>query len=177
MPKYLAFATIVFLFSGCASYSADTYSVSEDNVLALKSLEGNKLKLGIFTGANPGLTEIKCRGLAPVKTPDGYSFENFIKNAILDELKTAEMYSLNSTETLTAHLDSINFSSWSGSWRLSLAVKSTNGSEFSVFEDYSYTSSFFGETACYRTAQAFLPAVQNLIGKVVRSSEFKKMVN
>ena len=177
MLKNLALATMVIIVSACSTYSVDRYSVSTDNVTALKSLEGKTLKLGKFTGTNPGLTEIKCRGIAPIKTPDGYSFENFIENAILDELKTAEMYSSTSTEMLTGHLDSINFSSWSGNWSLALAVKTTNGSEFSVIENYTYTSSFFGETACNKTAQALLPAVQNLIGKVVRSSEFKQLVN
>ena len=46
-----------------------------------------------------------------------------------------------------------------------------------VSEDYEYTSSFYGETACNQTAQAFMPAVQNLVGKVVRSPEFMDLVS
>ena len=44
-------------------------------------------------------------------------------------------------------------------------------------EDYRYTSSFSGETACNQTAQAFMPAVQNLVGKLVRSPQFAALVS
>ena len=46
----------------------------------------------------------------------------------------------------------------------------------SVSEDYEYKTSFYGETACNQTAQALMPAVQNLVGKVVRSQEFDSLV-
>lgn len=46
----------------------------------------------------------------------------------------------------------------------------------SVSENYAYTSSFYGETACNQTAQAFMPAVQNLVGKIVRSPEFVALI-
>jgi hypothetical protein len=46
-----------------------------------------------------------------------------------------------------------------------------------VTEDYSYTSSFYGETACNQTAQAFMPAIQNLVGKIVRSPDFMALIS
>ncbi|MFT5104263.1 MAG: hypothetical protein ACI86C_001927, partial [Candidatus Latescibacterota bacterium] len=50
------------------------------------------------------------------------------------------------------------------------------GNSLSTSENYSYTTSFYGETACNQTAQALMPAVQNIIGKVVRSSEFGELI-
>ena len=47
----------------------------------------------------------------------------------------------------------------------------------SVTESFAYTTSFTEETACNQTAQALMPAVQNLVGKVVRSQEFATLVS
>jgi hypothetical protein len=37
-------------------------------------------------------------------------------------------------------------------------------------------SSYFGETACNQTAQALMPAVQDLIGKLVHAPEFASLL-
>jgi hypothetical protein len=39
-----------------------------------------------------------------------------------------------------------------------------------------FESGFNGETACKRSAEAFLPAVQNLIAKLIRSPEFPALL-
>ncbi|CAM5786380.1 hypothetical protein CCAE64S_01752 [Castellaniella caeni] len=57
-----------------------------------------------------------------------------------------------------------------------LTLKSSNGRSMSLTESYPYTTSFYGETACNQTAQALMPAVQDLVGKAVRSPEFKTLV-
>ncbi|MBY8966827.1 hypothetical protein KHP57_14060 [Algiphilus sp. NNCM1] len=165
------------IMSGCSTYAANRYAISVDNVTALKQLNGKKLSVGSFTASEPGKTEIMCRGVGPIKTPDGQTFENFIKKALEDELKIAEVYSASAPVTLTGNLDAIDFSSTSGTWNLALTVKSSNGNSISVTENYSYKTSFYGETACNQTAQALMPAVQNLIGNVVRNNEFNMLLN
>jgi hypothetical protein len=177
MLQKVVLAIIVITVSGCSTYAVNRYSVSTDNVVSLRALNGTKLNIGEFTSSDPSKTEIMCRGVGPIKTPDGQTFENFIKKAFTDELKIAEVYSSSSPVTLSGNLDAIDFSSNSGNWELELTVKSTNGESISVTENYSYTTSFLGETACNQTAQALVPAVQNLIGKIVRSSEFNSLVN
>lgn len=132
--------------------------------------------MGAFSAAKPGESEIMCRGVGPIKTPDGEPFSEFVRKALLDELKIANAYSDTAPLTLTGSLDAIDFSSASGGWNLALTVKSSNGKSLSVFENYSFTTSFYGETACNQTAQALMPAVQNLVGKVVRSPEFPQLV-
>lgn len=177
MLKNLILATVVLSISGCSTYAVNRYSVSTDNIISLKSLNGVKLNIGTFTSSTESKAEIMCRGVGPIKTPDGQPFEKFIKKALTDELKIAEVYSSSSPVILSGNLDAIDFSSTSGNWNLGLTIKSTNGKSVSVTENYSYTTSWFGETACNQTAQALMPAVQNLIGKVVRSSTFKRLIN
>ncbi len=117
-----------------------------------------------------------CRGVGPIKTPDGEPFADFVRKAFLDELKIANAYSAKAPISLTGNLDAIDFSSSSGSWNLALTVKSSNGKSLSISENYPFTTSFYGETACNQTAQALMPAVQNLVGKIVRSTEFIALV-
>lgn len=177
MKKLLTLSALAILVSGCSTYSASRYSISADNVTALRSLSVKTLNVGPFTATTPGQTEIMCRGVGPIKTPDGETFAEFIRKALLDELKIASSYSATAPVTITGNLDLIDFSSGSGSWNLALTVKSSNGKRMSVAESYAYTTSFYGETACNQTAQAFMPAVQNLVGKVVRSQEFAALVS
>jgi len=177
MRVRLSFALIAALVSGCSTYSVARYSVSTHNVVALRSLNGKVLNVGAFTATTPGQKEIMCRGVGPIKTPDGEPFSDFVRKALLDELRIANAYSATAPVTLTGNLDSIDFSSNSGNWNLALTVKSSNGKSMSVSESFAYTTSFYGETACNQTAQALMPAVQNLVGKVVRSQEFTSLVS
>jgi hypothetical protein len=162
--------------TGCSTYSASRYSISADNIEALRSLSGKTINVGAFTSTTPGQTEIMCRGVGPIKTPDGEPFSDFVRKALVDEMRMANTYSANAPITLTGNLDAIDFSSHGGSWNLALTVKSSNGKSLSASENYAYKSSFYGETACNQTAHALMPAVQNLVGKVVRSPEFPSLV-
>jgi hypothetical protein len=150
--------------------------MSADNVVALKSLNGKVVNVGLFSATTPGQTEIMCRGVGPIKTPDGEPFAAYVRKALVDELRMADSFSPNAPITLTGNLDVIDFSSNSGNWNLSLSIKSSNGSAMSATENYAFTSSFYGETACNQTAQAFMPAVQNLVGKIVRAPDFISLI-
>jgi hypothetical protein len=118
-----------------------------------------------------------CRGVGPIKTPDGEAFEHFVRKAFVDELTIAEIYSSDAPITIRGRLDGIDFSSGVGAtWNIALTVTSSNGQSLSVSEEYGYTSSYYGETACNQTAQALMPAVQNVVGKVVRHPNFPALL-
>lgn len=176
MRSIWAVIVLAFFISGCSTFAADRYSVSVNNVTALKSLNNSKFNVGQFTATEPGLTKITCRGGAYIKTPDGETFENYIRKALIDELTLAELYSESSPVTLTGNLDKIDFSSNSGIWNLAATIKSSNGKSFTISENYSYTTSFVGETACDQTAQALMPAVQDLISKIIKHQAFPSLV-
>ncbi|MGK9166373.1 hypothetical protein KXR53_08760 [Inquilinus limosus] len=161
---------------GCSTYAAQRYSISADNVMALRSLNGQTIAVGSFNSAQPPATEIGCRAVGPIKTPDGETFSEYVRKAFIDELKIANAYSEASPVVLTGVLDQANFSSMNGAWDLGLTLKSSNGRSLAVKEHYPFTSSFYGETACNQTAQAMMPAVQNLIGKAVKSPQFRDLV-
>ena len=176
MKKLIILLSLVLVVSGCSTYASSRYSVSVDNVVALRTLNGKTINIGPFTSSTPGQSEIMCRAVGPIKTPDGEPFSEFIRKAFVDELKMANAFSTSSPITLTANLDSIDFTSMSGAWNLVLTVKSSNGKSMVATEAYNFTSSYYGETGCNQTAQALMPAVQNLVGKIVRSNEFLALV-
>ena len=173
--KTLSLSFILILLSGCSTYSVNRYAISADNVTELRKLGDTMVNVGEFTSSSPK-SEITCRGVGPIKTPDGDTFAHFIKEALIDELQIAEQYSSAANVTLTGNLDSIDFSSNSGIWNLTLTVKSTTGISVTVSENYSYTTSFYGETACNQTAQALMPAVQNLIANLLNHPHFDALV-
>ncbi|MEJ6472886.1 hypothetical protein [Pseudoalteromonas piscicida] len=177
MFKKLCLISLVLVgASGCSTYSVNRYSVSVDNISSIKNIANSEINVGDFNTVGKSKTSIMCRGVGPIKTPDGNSFESFIRKAFVDELKMAEVFDTNAPVTLTGTLDSIDFSSATGSWDIAMTINSSNGEFLSVSESYSFTSSFYGETACNQTAQALMPAVQNLIGKIVQNENFSKLV-
>ncbi len=180
MRGFLVVVALLVL-GGCSTYSADRYAISADNVVALRAVSGTPGQIGDFTSvakdkSGADMKEIMCRGVGPITTPDNEPFAQYIKKALVDEMKMAEVYSDSSPVTLSGSLDAIDFSSNSGHWLITLTLKSSNGKSMQLNEKYPYKTSFVGETACNQTAQAFMPAVQNLVGKAVRSPEFVGLV-
>jgi hypothetical protein len=166
----------VVLFSGCSTYAVDRYSSSVDNVVALRKLD-TTMNVGDFSATEPGETKIMCRGVGPIVTPDQQPFEDYIRGALEDELKLAEVYDANASITLSGNLDNVDFSSASGTWDLELTVESSNGESLSVSESYDFKTSFYGETACNQTAQALMPAVQNLLTSLVTHERFQALAD
>ena len=177
MKLLLVVVAVIVFSTGCSTYAASRYSISADNVRTLRTFKGQSLNVGPFSAATPGQTEIMCRGVGPIKTPDGEVFEHFVRKAFVDELTIAEIYSSDAPITITGRLDAIDFSSGVGAtWNIALTVTSSNGQSLSVSEEYQHTSSCYGETACNQTAQALMPAVQNVVGKVVRHPNFPALL-
>ena len=177
MFRTFTLGVIISLLSGCSTYATSRYAINADNVTSLREQNTRPLGVGNFTSTDVGQREIMCRGVGPIKTPDGETFADFVRKGLVDELKIAGVFSGNAPITLTGNLNRVEFSSTSGSWDLSLTVNSSNGKSMTVNEKYVFSTSFYGETACNQTAQALMPAVQNLIGKVVLSTDFKALVN
>lgn len=172
----IAIIALVATISGCSTYSASRYAVSVDNVATLRTMNGKTVNVGQFTAKEASQKEIMCRAVGPIKTPDGEPFSEFVRKALVDEMKLANIYSVSAPVTLTGNLDVIEFNSMGGSWDLALTVNSSNGKSLSAKETFVFTPSLYGETGCNQTAHAFMPAVQNLIGKVIHAPEFAGLI-
>src|SRR5881396_115054 len=126
LRQLIVLLVAVVVSSACSSYTVPRYGLSAENVAGLRKL-GAKVNVGTFTATTPAQTEIRCRASGPVRTPDGRPFEDYIRRALVDELKVAEMLSDSAPVTLTGHLDKIDFNSMAGDWTMQFTATSSNG--------------------------------------------------
>ncbi|MBI5583811.1 MAG: hypothetical protein HY892_08290 [Deltaproteobacteria bacterium] len=177
MKKLFGLLAVILIVSGCATFTPQQYSISVDNNAALRSLNGMTVNVGPFTSAPSIKNEVMCRGAGPISTPDKNPFSEYIRKALIDELKVANAFSATAPATITGKLEAIDFSSMEGRWNIKLTLNSSNGKSMAVTENYSYETSFEGVRACEQTAKSLMPAVQSLIGRLARSQEFAALVS
>jgi hypothetical protein len=166
----------VLALAGCDTLAATRYSINADNVVNLRQYNGGSVNVGSFTSATPGQSEIMCRAAGPIKTPDGEPFSEYVKKALLDEMKIAGIYNQNAPITLSGRLEQTELNSVSGKWILVLSVTSSTGGSLTESEAFNFTTSFAAIVACREAATAFMPAVQNLIGRIIRNPEFRRLM-
>jgi len=160
--------------AGCSTYAASRYVASADTVQALRAYRGRTtVAVGAFTATMPNQREMKCREAGHFTTPDGETFEEFIRKAFVSELTSADLYAPGAPVTLTGHLLTIDFSSGvtDASWTFRLEVRSSNGHWVTVLERYPIPGGA-DPAACRQTARALMPAVQKLVATIVRHQGF-----
>ncbi len=179
MSKAILAIVPAIALTACSTYTPQRYSISADTNVALKSIGVSNVDVGTFKG--PASFDNSCRAAGPIAPPDNMTFEAYIQKALADELKVAGAFDDKAPKvTLTGALEQLTFSSsrglTGGSWDIGLRVISSNGKSTYVSEHYEFNSGFVADTACKQTAEAYFPAVQNLIGKLVKAPEFKSLV-
>ena len=176
-PLIAVLASLVL--SACQSYSPQRYTAVPDNAMVLKALTGATVRVSPFVLSAP--FSASCRGGANIDPPVNLSYPGYLQAALSDELKVAGLYSEGSPRvTLSGDINRLEFSSTksltNGEWAIGLKITSTNGKVANASVLYKFESGFEGSSACRRTAEAFLPAVQELIAKLVRSAEFRALL-
>ena len=169
---------LTLLVTGC-TFATPRYSISADNNEAVKSLKLSNIAIGTFAG--PSTFDSSCRLTGSLAPLDKVTYTDYIRKAFEAEFKLAGALAVVQPRvTLSGNVTSLEFSSSrniiGGSWLIDLALNSSNGKQMTISEVYEFESGYNGETACRQTAEAFVPAVQDLIGKTVRSSQFKVLV-
>lgn len=165
--------------SGCANKVA-SYAISTENLMTLKGIsKGNKsINLGEFTDSNKNESKVMCRLATPIGTPNGETFISYIKKALEKELLVADMYNKKSETKISINLDDLYGSTLLGNayWEFKVTVNSSNGKSFKVESKYDYDSSYLASSACSEMQRSFVPAVQQLIGKIIGHDEFKNLI-
>ena len=179
LKKLLAAIPAVFLLGACSTYTTPRYSINANTNVTLKALGVTNIAVGTFSG--PKAFDTNCRAAGPLAPPDGLSHTAYLKKALEDELKVAGAYTVASPSiVLTGTVNKLEFSSFreltGGSWDVKVTLNSSNGKSMIATEHYEFESGFAADTACKQTAEAYMPTVQNLIGKVVQSPEFKGLI-
>jgi hypothetical protein len=174
--KTFLIVVMALLLSACQSYSFGRYTTSTNNLETLRLLSPKSINVSGFSATTPNHTEILCVGRIYIKTQDGEEFTKFIEKALVSELKMAGVFSTNAKTTISGKLEYIDASYVSGSWEMTLKLTSSNGKSAVFKEKYSYPRGTF-DSACMLPTQAFVPAVQDLISKILTSEEFKTLIS
>lgn len=176
---FLAVIPLVVLLTACSTFTTPRYSINANTNVALKSLGANNLAVGTFSG--PSSFSANCRAGGPLAPPDGMSHTAYLKKALEDELKVAGAYAAASPRiTLSGTVNKLEFTSFrgltGGSWDIGVTLNSSNGKSMAASEHYEFESGFGADTACKQTAEAYMPAVQDLLAKLVNSPDFKGLI-
>jgi hypothetical protein len=175
MKRIIMGIIVVLALAGCDTFTAAPYGISADNDVALKSALGTQ-RIGVeaFTAATP--TDPGCRLAGPIQLPGGLTFAGYIQKAFADELKVAGLYDEKAPIIIRGAINELKFSSSSGTWDIALTVVSSNGKSLTVAEHYDFHTSYSAVSACHNAADAFQPAVQSLVGKVIAAPDFRSLL-
>ena len=175
------------------------YEVHAEKSDLSKLFNGTRINIQNFTSSNPGQSEYFCFTGLLVTSPSDESFARYIRNAFVSELSRFNAFSPQGNISLTAQLNKIeyffgrqpvflgpglnleeNFGSplYEGCLDLSLTVNSSNGRSLVIMEEYKSpcVQGFGTHQDCECLVRIFMPAVQRLIGNLIRSPEFPALV-
>ncbi len=183
MFKYLKLsAVLVFavVVTGCSTTNSIPYKASTGNVITLQNNlkpSNTKVNIGAFSMGSGIDEELMCRMLGPVKVAPGKTLSTFIKEAFQEELFLAQVYDTAAPVTLDGRIEKLTFSSVTpANWEISMRVSSNKSLGYTVSVKYNYDTSFDAFSACRNVADAFSPAVQELLRQVVTHPQFNQLV-
>jgi hypothetical protein len=165
----------LLVLGACTTHIVPPYAVSSVNSSGLRASKAPEVSVGRFD-AFAGVDLSPACGDGTVVTSDGTSLDEYVRQAFVDELTAAEKFNPKSPLVLNATITELNYSPEDGHWDLALVVRSTNGKSLAVLEEYSFQTTHTGETACIQAANAFVLAVQQMVGKVFTNEEFPELL-
>jgi len=167
---------VCFSISGC--YSIKQYVASAENYDKVTTFKSRSLAVEKFESYEPGKKSVICRASAGVQTPNDVSFESYIEQAFIDELRLAGAYDPKSTIVVHGRLENIESSSGpiiKGIWSMRLAISSNSNPGFTVDSTYEFPVDWVFWEACDQVAKAFVHAVRQLINQVVTHPQFGQL--
>ena len=174
--RKLAFVFALATMAGCASHTPRTFNVD-------RNADSKPLVVGNVTVAPfraPARLDNTCRAAGPITPPNGKSFEYYLQKSLAEKLKNSELTN-QATEkvALFGELKVLIFSSTStfsdAWWITKILITSSNGKTVELGDRYDFKTSFGAFKACQETADAYLPAVDQIIDKLIASNSFKQL--
>jgi hypothetical protein len=168
-----AICTAGALLTGCETTNSIPYKASPTNIIAIQqSLQSRKVSVGDVAMA-PGVDDRPlCRMMGPVEVAPGRTPSQYIKDAFQEELLMAQAYDVKGTP-IEGRIEEMSFSSVSPAyWQITMTVQSPADKGYKVTVKYPFDTSFTAFGACKNVADAFGPAVQELLKQVVTHPQF-----
>jgi len=174
-----AVAVVALTLVGCETTNSIPYKASTANIITVQQslgATGKKVSLGSVSMA-PGVEESPlCRLMGPVKVAPGKTPAEYIKDAFQEELFAAQVYAPGAPTVIEASITELSFSSVSpANWIIAMHVRSNTSPGYDVRIEFPFNTSWTAYSACQNVADAFGPAVQELLKKVVSDPGFAKL--
>jgi len=175
-------------FAGCGtSYVANRYVSYESVQDVLTEYEGMKIGVAEFTSDQSGssgdfgeateyVAELPCRQAGLVRAPGEMTYPEYIRESLITELQMAGLYDPESIIQLSGYLERIRFSSTSGRWEITLRLSCGGRSTLGVVSSFEYVAGRSAQTACVNTANALMPAVQEMWLELVLNERFGGLI-
>lgn len=169
----------ITLLSGCETTNSIPYKASTANVISIQQNlknKGSKVSVGSVVSAQGVQESPMCRLNGPVTVAPGKTIPQYIKDAMQEELFMAQVYQPDASTIIDGRIESLSFSSMSpASWDITMSVKSNTSSGYTVSVKYPFDTSWTAYSACKNVADAFGPAVQELLKQVVNHPQFASL--
>ena len=174
--KLFAIVAVIAAISGCSTTNSIPYKASTSNVIFIQNTfqsKGVKVSVGSFSMGAGVEENLLCRLMGPVTVAPGKGLSTYIKEALQEELFLAQVYSVTAPNVIEGKIEKLAFSSVSpANWEISMRISSNNSAGYTTSIKYNYNTSFDAYSACKNVADAFSPAVQELIKQVVANPQF-----
>ena len=165
--------------SACETTSSRPYSASTENIIAFQKAipAEKKVNIGDFTAAEGVNVEPTCRALGALEVSPGKTPMEFIQDALREEIFKADAYAESGTLLSGIITELKPDSIGKGTWTIGLNVSSPKKpSGIDVSTVYEFKSSYSAISACQNVIDAFTPAVQETISKLVKDPEFQSLL-
>ena len=174
IPAVITFSMLIL--AGCSTTNSIPYKASTSNVISIQETleaQGKKISIGNISPAAGVEESPVCRLMGPVNVAPGKTLSQYIKEAFQEELFMARVYSPSAPAVINGTIKSLNFSSVSpANWSITMAVNSNKSAGYTVSVNYPFNTSWDAMSACKNVANAFGPAVQELLKQVVTHPQF-----
>jgi hypothetical protein len=130
-----------------------------------------------FTAERPDQSSVICRGVGPVTTPNGEPFREYIRQALIGDLKRLRLYDPGASKRIGAHLKSIDADSMTAKWVITMEVTITDHPPFEITASHVFPFIFAGDSACHDMAERFPIVVQKLIEELTGRPELLDAVS
>tara|TARA_R110000787_G_scaffold78441_2_gene171662 strand:- start:107 stop:706 length:600 start_codon:yes stop_codon:yes gene_type:complete len=190
---YLILLLLLTFLSACATPVVSDYKALTSNTDQLSSLGGGavqKIAVDDFT-ITTSRVDMSCRVFGEINLKEGVSVEEYIRNALISELESANLYSATSQKRLGVNIDYVNlvtttaasyvtatFDSLTDSkWSITATFKGKGENNFTIPSIYlfPFRDSFF-DGPCENPRKKFDGAVANLIKILVNHPSFTEFL-
>lgn len=181
--QLMVLVATALMFSGCASFTAPTYSPHYETIDRLKKINIEKMSVGEVQPRDPkaSVNNITLRG-AMLISPSG-TFANYLENAIRSDLMEIGLYDPTSSTRVDAtilknDIDVSGLSTGYGAMEVKLTINKKGAIVFDkvYWENTQFESSFAGAVAIPKGQNEYPNLVRALLQKVYVDPAFIEAV-